>query len=288
MVPAALAAAKPIQTSLVQKDWQLWQKRNGFGAAFSLAGHVGETFNLANAAILAQNPSWTATPIMKNGKVDVSTKLNYFNAEAVDFFTDWVLKKYTNPKYTPPPVFIPDMVSIEPADGGNYMTGSSVINGTPLNTVSDQVFFAANEAAKKLDKLFPNKPNIGVNLYAYSGHADVPSFPLNKRVFVQLIPYQFQTVSFGPAFIKRWTQKTSNFGLYDYFRYPDANWDIPKGVPLDELMKRAIYGKQQGSKGTTYETSYSKFTTGIPALDTDQVYGRWRSQLGKKLSTTYY
>jgi len=248
----------------VQKDWQLWQKRNGFGQAFSLAGHVGETFNLATAATLSKNPSWTATPVMKNGKVDVTTQLNYLNPAAIDFFTDWVLKKYTNFNYTPPPAYIPDMVSIEPADGGNYMTGSAVVNGTRLTTISDQVYFAANAAAKKLDKLFPNRPNIGVNLYAYSGHADIPSFPLHKRVFVQLIPYQFQHISFGPAFIRRWAEKTSNFGLYDYFRYPDASWDIPKGVSLDELMKRAVYAHQQGSKGTTYETSYSKFTTGIP------------------------
>ena len=46
----------------VQKAWQLWKWRNGFGAEFSLAGHVGETFNLANAKELEKNPDWTATP----------------------------------------------------------------------------------------------------------------------------------------------------------------------------------------------------------------------------------
>ena len=246
----------------VEKSWRLWRWRNGFGAEFSLAGHVGENFNLANAKELEQNPDWTATPIMKNGKVDVSTKLNYYNDKAVDFFTDWVIKKYTDKNYKAPPTYIRDMVSIEPADGAGYVM--SLPKGSNLKTISDQVFYAANIAAQKLDRLFPNQPNIGVNLYAYSGHADVPDFKLNPRVFVQIIPYQFQNIAFGPAFIQRWAQKVKRYGLYDYFKYPDSNWDMPGGYTIDELMKRAIYAANAGSEGTTYESSYSKFSTAIP------------------------
>lgn len=246
----------------VQKAWQLWKWRNGFGAEFDLAGHVGESFNLANAAVLEKNPDWTATPIMKNGKVDVSTKLNYYNNSAVNFFTDWVIKKFTDKKYVAPPAYIRDMVSIEPADGAGYVT--DIPKNSELKTVSDQVFYAANVAAKKLDQLFPNQPNIGVNLYAYSGHADVPDFSLNPRVFVQIIPYQFQNIAFGPAFINRWSKKVKRFGLYDYFKYPDASWDMPGGYSIDQLMNKAINAAGAGSEGTTYETSYSKFATAIP------------------------
>ena len=246
----------------VQKTWQLWRWRNGFGAEFQLAGHTGETFNLANADELQKNPSWTATPIMKNGKVDPSTKLNYYNNSAVDFFTDWIIKKYTDKNYKTPPVYLRDMVSIEPADGAGYMTNPP--NGSDLKTISDQVFYSANIAAKKLDRLFPDQPNIGVNLYAYSTHADVPDFALSPRVFVQIIPYQFQNIAFGPAFIKRWSEKVKRFGLYDYFKYPDSYWDMPGGYSIDELMKRAINAASAGSEGTTYESSYSKFATAIP------------------------
>jgi hypothetical protein len=248
----------------VQKAWQLWKWRNGFGTEFPLGGHVGETFNLNNTALLEKNPSWTATPIKQNGQVNVNTKLNYYNPAALDYFTDWVIKKYTDKNYKVPPVYIRDMVSIEPADGGDYMPGSATINGTKLSTPSDQVFYAANIAAQKLDKLFPGHPNIGVNLYAYSQHADVPSFPLHPRVFVQIIPYQFQSVAFGPAFIKRWSEKAKRFGLYDYYKYPDSHWDLPAGYALDELMTRALHAARSGSEGTTYETSYSKFATAIP------------------------
>jgi len=101
-------------------------------------------------------------------------------------------------------------------------------------------------------------------LYAYSTHADVPNFPLNPRIFVQIIPYQFQTVAFGPAFIKRWSAKVKRFGLYDYFKYPDASWDMPGGYTLDQLMARAMNAAEAGSEGTTYESSYSKFSTAIP------------------------
>lgn len=248
----------------VQKSWQLWKWRNGFGAEFPLGGHVGETFNLNNTALLEKNPSWTATPIKQNGQVNVNTKLNYYNPAALDYFTNWVIKKYTDKNYKVPPIYIRDMVSVEPADGGDYMPGSATINGTKLSTPSDQVFYAANVAAQKLDKLFPGHPNIGVNLYAYSQHADVPSFPLHPRVFVQIIPYQFQSVAFGPAFIKRWSKKAKRFGLYDYYKYPDSHWDLPAGYTLDELMTRALHAARSGSEGTTYETSYSKFATAIP------------------------
>jgi len=246
----------------VEKSWQLWKWRNGFGKEFQLAGHAGETFNLQNAKDLEKNPDWTATSIMKNGKVNQTAKLNYYNKSAVDFFTDWAIRKFTDKNYKVPPPYLRDMVSVEPADGGGYATSSP--NTSNLKTVSDQVFYAANVAAEKLDRLFPTQPNIGVNLYAYSTHADVPNFPLNSRVFVQIIPYQFQNVAFGPAFIKRWSEKVKRFGLYDYFKYPDSHWDMPGGYPLDQLMTRAINAADAGSEGTTYESSYSKFSTAIP------------------------
>jgi len=249
----------------VKKDWQLWKWQNGFGSEFQLAGHVGETFNLNNAATLEKNPDWTASPIKTNGQVNVGTKLNYFNPAAVDFFTDWVIRKYTDKNYKPPATYIRDMVSIDPADGGGgFKEGTAIVKNVKLNTISDQVFFAANEAAKKLDKLFPNHPNIGVNLYAYSNHADVPNFKLHPRVFVQIIPYQFQNIAFGPAFIKRWSEKISKFGMYDYFKYPDSHNDLPAGYTLDELMTRALHAGRAGSEGTTYESSNSKFATAIP------------------------
>jgi len=246
----------------VEKAWQLWKWRNGFGAEFTLGGHAGENFNLANAKELEKNPSWTATPILKNGKVNVSAKLNYFNSEAVDFFTDWAISKFSDKNYKVPPPYLRDMVSVEPSDGAGYMTTPP--KGSDLQTVSDQVFYAANVAAKKLDHLFPDNPNIGVNLYAYSTHADVPGFSLNPRIFVQIIPYQFQNIAFGPAFIKRWSEKVKRFGLYDYFKYPDSYWDRPGGYTIEQLMNRAINAANAGSEGTNYESSYSKFATAIP------------------------
>ena len=125
MEQVVLAVGKQIPDHSVEKAWQLWKWRNGFGAEFTLAGHVGETFNLANAKELEKNPAWTATPIMKNGKVDVSAKLNYFNSEAVDFFTDWAIRKFSDKNYKVPPPYLRDMVSVEPSDGGGYITDAS-------------------------------------------------------------------------------------------------------------------------------------------------------------------
>jgi hypothetical protein len=149
---------------------------------------------------------------------------------------------------------------MEPSDGGGFAEEEP----GDATSISDQVYGAANEAGRKLDRLFPDNPNIGVNLYAYSTHAEPPSFPLHPRVFVSLVPYQFQKVAYGPSFIRLWAEKAQRFGIYDYLKYTDAHYDLPGGMSLQENMLRLLSSIRMGSEGTTYETSYSKFSTGIP------------------------
>lgn len=253
----------PDSDKSVEKAWLLWKTRNGFGAAYHLSGHRGEDFILENKAKLQQNPQWLASPLTNNYQSDLTTKINYFNKEAVDFFLDWTLKSFTGKNYKPLPPGHTDLISIEPSDGGGYLNDFKENANKKLPSISDQVYGMANLAAQKLDKLFPNHPNIGVNLYAYSTHADPPTFPLHSRVFVQLVPYQYQKIAFGPSFIKLWASKVKRFGIYDYLKYADAQFDVPGGITLDEAMLRLVHSVKSGSEGTTYETSYSKFSTGI-------------------------
>jgi hypothetical protein len=248
----------------VEKGWNLWRYRNGFGVSYQLAGHSGENFIMENKEKLRQNPQWLASPLSGNMQEDMTIKLNYLNNDALNFFVDWTLQPFTKSNYKLPPPNHTEFVSIEPSDGSGYLNDLPENKNKKLPSISDQVYGAANLAAEKLDKLFPNHPNIGVNLYAYSSHAAPPSFPLHPRVFVQLIPYQFQNIAFGPSFIKLWAEKVKRFGIYDYFRYPDAQFDVPGGISLIETMKRLIHSVKSGSEGTHYETSYSKFSTGIP------------------------
>jgi hypothetical protein len=251
--------ADPGQT--VEKAWNLWKLRNGFGSAYALGGHRGENFVLENKEILQKNPQWLSTPL-KGQPSDVGIKLNYLNKEALNYYTDWTIKLFTQSNFAPPPPNHTELISIEPSDGAGFL--NEYQSNKPLPSISDQVYGAANVAAQKLDKLFPDRPNIGVNLYAYSSHAAPPSFPLNPRVFVQLIPYQFQNIAFGPSFIKLWASKAKRFGIYDYYNYADAQFDLPGGMTVEEAMKRLVHSVRAGSEGTTYETSYSKFATGIP------------------------
>lgn len=243
----------------VEKTWNLWRDRNGFGAAYQLAGHRGEDFILENKNILKEHPDWLASPLTGNDFEDQGIKLNYFNKEALDFYINWTIERFTAKNYQPKSSNFTELVSIEPADGGGFLTSWK---GKSMST-SDQVYTAANLAAQKLDKLFPNHPNIGVNVYAYSSHAAPPSFQLHPRVFVQLVPYQFQNIAYGPSFIKMWSDKAKRFGIYDYLKYADASWDLPGGMSLQETMQRLIHSIKAGSEGTMYETSYSKFSTGI-------------------------
>jgi hypothetical protein len=246
----------------VEQAWNLWKLRNGFGTAYGLGGHRGENFILENQDLLARHPDWLASPLKPNGQLNTSAKLNYLNKEAVDYYTDWTISTFKN-NFKPSSANVTEFASIEPSDGGGFLNELQPGN-KKLPSISDQVFGTANVAAAKLDKLFPNNPNIGVNLYAYSSHAEPPSFPLHSRVFVQIVPYQFQNIAYGPAFIKRWSSKVKRFGLYDYYKYPDNSWDVPAGYTIDELMMRALQAGESQSEGTHYETSYSKFATAIP------------------------
>jgi hypothetical protein len=249
---------------LVEKDWKRWKLRNGFGAAYPLAGHRGENFIAENRDILKKNPQWLVSPLTQNPTADMTIKLNYLNKDALNYYVDWSLKPFTSPSFNTPPPGHTEFLSMEPSDGGGYLNELPQAGSRPLPSISDQVYSAANLAAQKLERMFPNNPNIGVNLYAYSSHAAPPSFKLHNRVFVQLIPYQFQNIAFGPSFVKLWASKLKRFGLYDYYNYPDAQFDLPGGMTLNEAMKRLTNSVRQGSEGTTYETSYSKFATGIP------------------------
>jgi hypothetical protein len=247
----------------VANSWHLWKQRNGFGASYELAGHRGENFILENYELLKKHPQWLATPITGNKQNDQNIKINYSNKEGLNFYIDWSLKPLKEKGFIPPPLHHSYFISMEPSDGGGFVKNNQ--------SISDQVYSAANVAAKKLDQLFPNNPNIGVNLYAYSAHAAPPSFPLHPRVLVQIIPYQFQNVAYGPSFIKLWASKAKRFALYDYFNYTDAQFDVPGGLTLDETMKRLIHSVRAGSEGVHYETSYSKFATGIPLW----IFGRY-------------
>jgi hypothetical protein len=246
----------------VERSWNLWKLRNGFGSAYYLSGHRGEDFILSNKQTLKKHPEWLVTPLTGDDYKDMTIKLNYLNKQAVDFYTDWTIEPFTRKEYKLPPKNISDFQSIEPSDGGGFINALSP--GKKLPSPSEQVYAAANLAAQKLDKLFPDRPNIGVNVYAYSSHAEPPTFPLHPRVFVQLVPYQFQNVAYGPSFIKLWSSKAKRFGIYDYFNYADAQYDLPGGNTLEETMLRLIQSTKSGSEGTSYETSYSKFATGVP------------------------
>lgn len=248
----------------VQKEWMLWKIRNGFGSAYELGGHRGENFILENKSILAKKPGWLAGKLSGNDHADQGVKLNYLDKEAVAFYTDWSIRPFTNPLFKPMHPSHSQFVSMEPSDGGGFINEQEQFRSKKIPSISDQVYAAANLAAQKLEKKFPGHPNIGVNLYAYSSHAAPPSFKLHPRVFVQIIPFQFQNVAFGPSFIKMWAAKAKRFAVYDYLRYTDANFDLPGGITVEELMKRLVFSVQSGSEGTTFETSYSKFSTGIP------------------------
>ena len=242
----------------LSRKWEEWKRRNRLGGQLVLAGHYGEAFNLKHRKELEAHPEYLA---LVNGKRQWSTtaKWNISNKDLRDLFINDRVEelkrrmqqiKYSNEIIT---------LSVEPADGYGHCECDDC---KKIGTVSDRVFFLANEVAKAFAKV---SPYAYVNLYAYSGHAAPPNFKLEPNVIVQIIPYAFQKVGTPEQMITAWREKCKNLYLYDYYGIPDWHYDTPLsgGWSPAGLVNKLNDWKKFAIKGFMLESSYSIGSAGL-------------------------
>ncbi|MGZ4097892.1 MAG: DUF4838 domain-containing protein [Bacteroidia bacterium] len=240
------------------RQWNEWRRRNRFGGQFDLAGHYGEAFNLKHKTELEKHSEYLALVKGKrawseSAKWCISNKglRDLFIADRVEELNVMLRQSHYGNE--------PISVSVDPADGYG---DCECENCKKMGTVSDRVFFLANEVARQFQKI---TPRAFANLYAYNTHAATPSFKLSANLIVQLIPYAFQSFGTPEQMIAEWKKRHSNLYIYDYYGIPDWHWDTPlsAGWGIDAWVKKLNYWNDEGIQGFMYESSYSLAATGL-------------------------
>lgn len=259
-ISGAMPAVKGLDDKSVNAaEWFKWYRRNRMGSEYmGIAGHIGELFNMTHQKEIEQDPTLIAPEDGKQRKYSVSAKLDPMNNRGVTMFTDWVLEQYrldnaTRPSYIPWPTY----QSVDPGDGLGYCHTPDC--DKKFKSISDQVFYIANIAAKKMATRYPGS---GVSLYAYTERTDTPSIKLDPNVHVEIVASAFHNVATPAALINRWRKKTQNLTIYDYINIGVWNKEEPF-FNLTQYFKYLDYIKSLNIKGFTFESATSKFSSGL-------------------------
>jgi Domain of unknown function (DUF4838) len=240
--------------------WFTWYRRNRMGSEYmGIGGHIGELFNMMHQKEIEQDPSLVAPEDGINRKYSVSAKLDPVNSKGVNMFINWAIEQYkvngsTTPSYMPWQGF----QTVDPGDGLGYCHTPECEK--KFKSVSDQVFYIANTAAKKIKSVYPGA---GVSLYAYTERTDTPSVKLEPNVHVGIVATAFHNIATPAALIKRWAKKTTNLSIYDYINIGVWNKEEPF-FNLDRYFKYLNHIKSLKISGFTFEAGPSMFSGGIP------------------------
>lgn len=241
-----------------EKDWQVWYQRNRMGCDYiSIDGHIGEWFNIVHKKEIEQDPSILA-PTNGKRQYNVEGKLDPTNKKGVALFSDWIVaESKVNQKKMASFLPFKKYYSVDAGDGLNYCHTPECEK--QFKNVSDQVFSIANETAKKIRL---SDERAGVSLLAYTERADTPTVRIDPNVHVMVVPTAFQSVSTSTELMQRWAKKTKNISKYDFLNIGVWAYDAPF-FDLYQYHNNLQFVKSLGIEGMSFETSLSKFSSGI-------------------------
>ncbi len=154
-------------------------------------------------------------------------------------------------------------VSMTPSDGGGWSPpwdDSVVPPYGAWQTITDKVFYLANEVAKAVKNDFPDRY---ISLLSYDNYSGVPTFDLEPNLLVTIVTgYNYSPLTFLER-IDGMLAKGVKVGIYDYFDVWDWWHDKPR-LLLDRVNKIKWYagkgirmftaesGDGWGGRGITY------------------------------------
>ena len=258
----AFGVTTPVDPKITaSKDNDDYRRRNRWGGAFMPGGHDWDAFVGRHKETFLKHPEYLAlfngarVPVEKNGIINPSAKLCVSNKDVIELYAQDRIDMFNKRPALP-------MLSVEPSDGGGFCQCpecAKIGDGSP----SDQAFYLANEVAKRVARLFPDKR---LSLLAYHLHAAPPSFPIEPNVFVQVAPYAFQSTVYSPdELLRAWGEKLGgkNLGVYDYWILPDSNLDMPSFNFLDFPANRIKFWREAGCDSFMIETTFSAGANGL-------------------------
>jgi len=239
-------------------DWRKWHQRNRMGSEYlRINGHIGEAFNMAHRKEIEADPTILA-PVKGKRQYDVSGKLDPTNKKGVKLFADWIKKQFQQEQKNRPS-FLPfqPFYTADAGDGLNYCHTAECEQA--FKSVSDQVFSIVNATAKNIRSA---DPKAGVSTLAYGERTDTPHIDIEPNVQVMVVASAFQSVSTAAELMQRWAKKSNHISQYEYLNIGVWNADKPF-FNFNEYHRNLEYLRSLNIEGITYETSFSKFASGI-------------------------
>ena len=180
-------------------------------------GHAYDQIVKRNKNAFLNHPEYFAQTIEK-GNIPKNPKFDISNSDLVNLVIKDALSqaKLYSKKYGPE-----FMISMDPSDGGGYCKKPAC---SKWLSESDQVYYLANEVAKRLKFEYP-KAYIG--LYAYYLHSAPPSFDLEDNIVIYIATSFNQSKYSYDELISQWNQNVNYIGIRDYYGVINWDWDLP-------------------------------------------------------------
>jgi hypothetical protein len=223
-----------------REQFAAWLRYNRQGGHFQFScGH--NYAGLVPPSLFAQHPEYFAEVEGKRQPTQLCTS----NPAVIALAAEAVLQRFRhNPSL--------NMVSVEPNDGGGYCECPRC---RALGTISDRVFYFANEIVKRVRREFPDK---WVGLYAYAYHSDPPHFRLEPGVYVQVTTgFRYTKLSFDEQ-VAAFRRLGATVGVYDYFSVYPWDFDLPGRAKASRLFELAAALRHYADLGlSTYSAESS-------------------------------
>jgi hypothetical protein len=257
-------------------NWALYQRRNGMFGSAAFKGHRDDILSGTFLTTLQNNPCYVAN---YNGSRQANSQSvpDIYNPAAKALWANTIEQKVTQYKatiYANKDLYTNiyrnfkynnEYVSIEVPDGGKFGNSkeNEVCTAIDYPKESDQHFILANATAETINA---KNPNQRFQLYAYSGHADVPSasIVINKNIDVQLIPTVYQMESSPNGLRNRWYSRYSNVSEYLYLNLSNWSGETPS-FKWSEVKNTLDIARLKKSQGMVWEASPAKFGS-LPVL----------------------
>lgn len=256
-------------------QWALYQRRNNMVGGYRFAGHRDDIVTNEYLATLQNNPCYVA-PYNGSRTPTRQSVPDVNNIAAMQLWSNGIEKQYTQYRNT---IFGNSSlyknhylnfnyaygnIGIEVPDGTHWANSTeSSCGNTALLKESDQHFTLANFTATTINAAYPGKR---FQLYAYDGHADVPSasISIHPQMDIQVVPTAFQFESSAKGLLNRWYNRTKNISEYHYLNLAQWSGETP-AFHLDDLQGIVDRLKEHQAQGVVWEAAPSKFAS-LPFL----------------------
>ncbi len=257
-------------------QWALYQRRNNMVGGNRFAGHRGDVFTADYLSVLQSNPCYVA-PFNNSRVASIQSVPDINNVAAMQLWSSAIQEKYTQYKNSilgNPSIYLNqfhnfsynnEYIGIEVPDGANWANtkDNAGCGGKDFIRESDQQFILANHTAITINSTYPEKR---FQVYAYDGHADIPSSNLviNPNIDIQVVPTAFQNETSAKALLNRWYNRSKNISEYHYLNLPQWSGETPS-FDLTDVKTTISRIKEKQSEGIVWEASPSKFAS-LPFL----------------------